>query len=258
MLIDSHAHLTSLKEEDLNEVLKRAQEAGIEAVVNICTDPEELARGLALSKQEPWIYQAASTTPHDAAKDGEAHFSIMAAAAHAKQLVAIGETGLDYFYYKETAPIQQELCKRYIALALACDLPLIIHCRDAFADFFRLLDEASIAAGKRPRGVLHCFTGTLEEAQELVRRGWFISFSGIVTFKKSEALRDVAKQVPLDQLLIETDTPYLAPLPFRSKPNEPAFLVPIAHCVAEVRGISFEALAQATAQNARQLFRLAS
>lgn len=255
MLIDSHAHLTSLKDEDLDGVIERTKEAGVEAVVNICTNPEELSRGLELSQREPWIYQAAATTPHDAARNGEAHFPFMAAAAQSGQLIAIGETGLDYHYYRETADAQKELLRRYLALAAECDLPLIIHCREAFADFFHILDEASLAAGKRLPGVLHCFTGTLEEAEGVITRGWYLSLSGIVTFKKSEELREVARQVPIEQLLIETDTPYLAPLPFRSKPNEPAFLVHIAQCIANARGIPIELLAKETALNARRLFK---
>lgn len=252
MLIDSHAHLTSLKEEELQGVLSRAKEAGIDGVVNICTNPEELARGLLLAEQEPWIYNAASTTPHDAAKEGEANFSFFETHARAGRLVAVGETGLDYHYYRETAVVQQELLRRYLTLAVECELPVVIHCREAFSDLFHILDELD----KCPQGVLHCFTGTLEEAEEVVRRGWFVSFSGIVTFKKSEELRKVVKHIPLEQLLIETDTPYLAPQTFRSKPNEPAFLVPIAQCVADVRGISCEELGEITSMNARWLFKL--
>lgn len=253
MLIDSHAHLTSSSlEENLEAILARAEQAGLEAIVNICTHPEELGKGLKLSQFYPWIYNVAATTPHDVKKQGEKHFETMASYARSKKLVAIGETGLDYHHYPETAPLQQTFLRRYLQLALECSLPVVIHCRDAFADFFQILDQQPVL------GVLHCFTGDMQEAREVIKRGWYLSLSGIVTFKKSEILREVAKAVPLEQLLIETDTPYLAPHPYRGKPNEPAYLVEIAKCIAELRGISVEELAQATAQNARTLFSLNS
>ena len=138
-------------------------------------------------------------------------------------------------------------------LALECELPIVIHCRDAFADFFQIIDEEYPVNKK---GVLHCFTGTLEEAKEVVKRDWYLSLSGIVTFKRSEELREVAKIVPLDQLLIETDTPYLAPQSRRGKQNEPSYLPETAKLIADVKGISLEELAKATANNATELFKL--
>lgn len=248
-LIDSHAHLCNHEfDSDRSEVIARARSRGVEIIINIATDPQELLLSLTLPKG---IYTVGATTPHDAAKEGDLYFDRFAAHARAGDLVAIGETGLDYHYWKETAAVQQELLRRYLRLAFECSLPVVIHCREAFADFFKVLDSE-----KRVSGVLHCFTGTIEEAKGVVARDWYLSLSGIVTFKKSEELREVARQVPLDRLLIETDAPYLAPRSHRSKRNEPAFLIETAQCVAEARGIPLAELAAATRANAIRLFKL--
>lgn len=248
-MIDSHAHLTTADlAGDLEQILVRAYEAGVEAIVNICTTVDEMERGLALAAAHPWIYNVASTTPHDVETRGEAEFAAFAKAARQKKLVAVGETGLDYYYEHAPRGLQQTFLKRYGALAQECGLPLVIHCREAFADLFSLLDQDNV--------LLHCFTGTLEEAREVIRRGWMLSLSGIVTFKKSAELREVAREVPLEQLLIETDTPYLAPGKWRGKRNEPAYLVETAHVIAQERGMSLEALSAATAANTRRFFNL--
>lgn len=253
-LVDSHAHLcSSALAEDLDGILERARSAGIEKIINIATNPEELEKGLSLAKRHPWIYNAGSTTPHDVEKQGERFFETFAFHARAGELVAIGETGLDYYYWRDSAELQQEFLRRYLRLAAECTLPVVIHCRDAFDDFFRILDsEAPV------QGVLHCFTGSIEEAKEVIARDWYLSLSGIATFKKSEELRETARLVPLDRLLIETDSPYLAPMPYRGKRNEPAYLVETAKCLAEARGVPIEELAAATRANAETLFRLRS
>lgn len=246
MLIDSHAHLT-FEGLDLPAIMARAQEVGVEHIVNICTNPEELERGIALAKEYSWISNVASTTPHDVEKDGEAHFN--AIAAQTEHLVAIGETGLDYYYTHSKREVQQHFLRRYFDLATKVKLPVVIHCRDAFDDFFNILDECY-----QGEGVLHCFTGTEKEAEGVIERGWYLSLSGIVTFKKSYVLHEVAKKVPLEKLLVETDTPYLAPVPYRGKQNEPAYVVETAKFIAQLRGISFEELAHTTKENAKRLF----
>lgn len=249
-MIDSHAHLTSDEVyPQVDAVLERARAAGVKAVVNICTDLVTLERGLELHKRYPWVYNAASTTPHDVEKEGEAVFGAMAEAARSKNLVAVGETGLDYHYAHSPREIQHHFLRRYLALAAECNLPVVIHCREAFADFFSILDQA-----KTVKGVLHCFTGTPAEAMEVVERGWFVSFSGIVTFKKSESLREAARLVPLDHLLIETDSPYLAPQSQRGKQNEPAFLGETARLLAGLKGVTVEELILMTQNNAKKLF----
>lgn len=257
MLIDSHAHLTSPAVFDqLDPILERAQQAGVKAIINICTDPLSLERGLLLAQRCPWIYQAAATTPHDVEKEGEEVFAMMAKSARQGKLKAVGETGLDYHYEHSNREIQKEFLRRYLHLALECQLPVVIHCREAFCDFFEILDQEYQINERHAPGVLHCFTGTMAEAEEVIKRGWMLSLSGIVTFKKSFELQEVARQVPLSQLLVETDTPYLAPQKQRGKQNEPAFLVETAHFIASLKQISFEELAQATAQNASLLFKI--
>jgi TatD DNase family protein len=257
MFTDSHAHLTCDRlYPDLPVLLKRAKEAGVTAICNICTDLPTLERGLLLAEEYPWVFNVAATTPHDVEKEGEELFPIMAKSAREGKLVAVGETGLDYFYTHSDREIQKDFLRRYLHLALECQLPVVIHCRDAFSDFFEILDSEYSVEGKHGPGVLHCFTGTIAEAEEVVKRGWYLSLSGIMTFKKSEELREVAKLVPLDQLLIETDAPYLAPQKRRGKTNEPAFLPETAACLAAIHGISLEELASATADNANRLFRL--
>lgn len=252
---DSHAHLTShAVYEHIDALIERAKAAGVLSIVNICTDEETLRRGLSLNKKYPWIYNAAATTPHDVEKEGEALFPLMEFHACQGDLVAIGETGLDYHYHHSKPEVQQHFLKRYLKLALRCQLPVIIHCREAFEDLFKILDEHYTISGKHALGVLHCFTGSLNEAKEVLARGWYLSLSGIVTFKKSTELQEVAKMMPLDRLLIETDTPYLAPQSKRGKTNEPAFISETASFIAAIKEVPVEELASATTQNARRLF----
>ena len=249
-MIDSHAHLTSDElYPQVDALLERARAVGIQAIINICTDLLTLERGIELHSRYPWVYNAASTTPHDVAKEGESVFDAMATAARNGHLVAVGETGLDYHYTHSPKELQKEYTLRYFALAAECQLPVVIHCREAFEDLFLLMDQA-----KPPRGVLHCFTGTPAEAQEVVKRDWFVSFSGIVTFKKSDQLREAAKVVPVEHLLIETDSPYLAPHSKRGKTNEPSYLIETAQFLAEIKGISVDDIILKTQQNSKKLF----
>ena len=177
-------------------LLERAKAAGIAAVVNICTDPDSLEKGLALRKRYPWVYNVAATTPHDVEKEGELYFETMSTHARAGDLVAVGETGLDYHYQHSPRELQQQFLRRYLRLALDCRLPLVVHCREAFADLFSILDREYVIEGQHAPGVLHCFTGSVEEADQLIARGWYLSLSGIVTFKKSQELREVARRAP--------------------------------------------------------------
>ena len=250
-VIDSHAHLTSPEVlTDVDAVVARAKDAGVSQIINICTNRISLEEGLKLQKRCEGIYNTAATTPHDVEKDGEAFFPLVE--VHCDQLVAIGETGLDYYYEHSPKKLQREFLSRYFALAKKVDLPVVFHCRDAFEDLFAMGDEQF--AGRK--AVLHCFTGTLEEAKGCLDRGWLVSFSGIITFKRSEALREVVKFVPLDRLLVETDTPYLAPQSRRRKQNEPSFVIETAEKIAELKGVSLEEVERVTSENARQFFGL--
>lgn len=254
-LFDSHAHLTGGQlYQQADAIVQRAEKAGVTRIVNICTDLASLERGLSLAKRCPPVVNAAATTPHDVEKEGESVFDLMAAPARSGELVAVGETGLDYFYEHSNREIQKTFLRRYLKLALETDLPVIIHCREAFADFFQILDEDYTQDGRHAPGVLHCFTGTMHEAEEVLKRGFFLSLSGIVTYKKSQALREVAKMVPLQQLLIETDAPFLAPQSHRGQVNEPAYLIDTCQVVAAVKGVLVAEVAAATYANAERLF----
>lgn len=252
MYIDSHAHLgDDALFSHHKEILERAFSAGIDSIVNICTNTKTLKRGVELQKSlQPKIILAAATTPHDVEKEGESFFSEVAEAAFQKKLSAIGETGLDYYYEHSPRELQKKFLIQYFHLSIQTNLPLIFHCREAFEDLFLLAD----AEYKHSSGLLHCFTGTLEEAKQVLDRGWNLSFSGIITFKKSEALREVVRYVPLDRLCIETDAPFLAPQSKRGVLNEPSFMLETAKVVSELKNISIEEVAQSTAKNARAFF----
>ena len=188
--------------------------------------------------------------PHDVEREGESAFDSFAQAARSHLLAAIGETGLD-FYYKHSNPlIQKEFLVRYLYLAIECKLPVIFHCRQAFDDLFAITDQHY---SKGAPAILHCFTGTLGEAKAVLERGWMISFSGIITYKNSEPLRDVARFVPLESILIETDSPYLAPQSKRGQPNEPSFIVETARCLADLKKVSLEEIARTTTANVQKL-----
>ena len=251
LFIDTHAHLTSEQLlPHLREVLERALKNGICKIVNICTDEKSLEEGLSLHDKFPWVFNTAATTPHDVEKEGESFFPIVERCASQGKLVAIGETGLDYFYEYSNRKVQQIFLLRYFSLALRKKCPLIFHCRDAFSDLFAMADQEY----KGAPAVLHCFTGTLDEARGVLDRGWFLSLSGIVTFKKSEGLKEVAKYVPLDRLFIETDAPYLSPQSQRGKLNEPSFLLETAQVIANIKGVSIDEVAKATKENAERFF----
>lgn len=235
---------------NVQTLLSAAKLAGIERIINICTDTLSLERGMLLASEVSWIANVAATTPHDVEKEGEEFFPRVEAAAAAGKLIAIGETGLDYHYDYSPRSIQQQFLKKYFSLANLYQLPVVIHCRDAFEDLFAIADECYQS---RPL-LLHCFTGTVKEAQEALKRGWKISFSGIITFKKSQELRDVVKIVPLTEMLIETDTPYLAPQSKRGQLNEPAFLPETAACIAAVKQLDIEEVAMATKKTTLQFF----
>ena len=253
MYTDSHAHLTCDPVfGELEGVLKRAKEKNVNKIFNICTDKISLERGLELANKEKWIHNVGATTPHNVEKEGGLYFPLFEGAAKQGKLVAIGEAGLDYHYEHSPKELQKTFLARYFDLAAECLLPVVIHCRDAFDDLYAIAQE------RFPKGkvVVHCFTGTMKDAEMALERGWMISFSGIVTFKRSESLREVAKEVPLNHILIETDTPYLAPQSMRGKMNEPSFIHETAQMIANVKGIPLDEVAAITSKNAESFFNL--
>jgi TatD DNase family protein len=252
--VDSHAHLTAPELlPDLQDVLQRAREARIKGIVNICTDTSSLHASLPLSGQHPSVVTAAAVHPHDAQDEPSPFFATVREHAQGGRLAAIGETGLDYYYERASKEAQKRELLRHVELALSLQLPLVFHCREAFSDLFALMD----AEYRGERALLHCFTGSLSEARGVLDRGWRLSFSGVVTFKKSEALREVVRYAPLDRLMVETDAPYLAPQSRRGRRNEPAFIAEIIEKIAEAKGASMTEVADATAQNAWRFFSFA-
>ncbi len=257
MFIDSHAHIDGPEfDADRAHVIQRALTAGVTTILNVGTgDPHSDAfeRAIELGVKHDSIYTAIGTHPHDAR-----HYDELAEAktkrliSQSKRILAWGEIGLDFHYDNSPREVQTAVFARQLRCASELNLPVIIHTREAETETIEILK--SEFANSEKRGVFHCFSGSLELAKAAVGLGFFISFSGIVTFKKAEELREVAKFVPLDRLLIETDCPYLAPIPFRGKRNEPAYVVEVARCIAGVRNLEVEEVGQVTAVNFAKLF----
>jgi TatD DNase family protein len=258
MFIDSHAHISSdaFSMDEWDSYLQRAKEQGVTKVINICSDLTALKNGILLAEQHSNVFLAAACPPHDVEEHGKEFFAEFKKLIDHSSVVAVGETGLDYYYENLDKETQRYHLKKYLVESIQRDLPCVIHCREAFQDFFSILDEIEAEHGAKVRGVLHCFTGTNEEALELVKRHWYVSYSGIVTFKKSIELRKTLKVVPLNHILIETDSPYLAPPPFRGKRNESSYLPEIAKVVAEQKGVPLDVIANQTTENANELFGL--
>ena len=253
MLVDPHCHLDFPEYAGkVGEVLARARTAGVGVCVSIGTELKRFPGVRAVAEAHPNVWCSVGVHPHESEKellDDEA--SLIEAAAHPK-VVAIGETGLDYYYEHSPRAPQQANFRSHIAAARQTGLPVIVHTRDADDDTIAILrDEMAKGAFT---GVIHCFTGTQKLADASLELGLYISVSGIATFKNSAALRDVIKNVPLDRLLVETDAPYLAPVPHRGKTNEPAFVTHTAAMLAELKGVSAQELADATTKNFFRLF----
>jgi TatD DNase family protein len=261
-LIDSHCHLEPkdfVAPDGVDErgaVLDRARAAGVEAFICVGSGSslDEVRNAVAMAEAHADVWAAIGIHPHDAARvpDG-AYDEIERLAASHPRVVAVGETGLDYHYKHSPAAEQQESLRRFIAIARKTGRPLSLHIRDAHADAARILaDDKASEVG----GVIHCFTGDLRDAQAYVALGFHISLSGVVTFKSAESIREAAAWVPLERLLVETDCPFLAPVPLRGKRNEPAYITHTAAVVASLRGLSADEFAAATTRNCRALFRL--
>lgn len=258
MFVDSHCHLDRLSEHthggDVAATLAAARQANVSQFLAISTTLEELPGLAAIAREHPDVAISAGLHPlYQAAHEPSVDEIVEAAKQYGA--VAIGETGLDY-HYQESVPlsVQHERFKRHLMAASELELPVIIHTREAKDDTLALLREHS---NPQVGGVIHCFTEDLEMAREAVRLGFYISLSGIITFRNAVSLRTLARQLPLDRLLIETDSPYLAPVPHRGKPNEPAWVVEVAECIARERGISVDEVAMQTTVNFYHLFRAA-
>ncbi|HEX9703101.1 MAG TPA: TatD family hydrolase [Rhodospirillales bacterium] len=256
MLVDSHCHLDMPEfAGELEDVVDRAGAAGIGHMVTICTRVTRFAQVLAVAERFGNVFCSVGIHPHNAGDEPAVGAAELVALARHPKVVGIGETGLDFHYMNSPKADQERSFRAHIGAARESGLPLIIHTREADADLGRILEDEA-AAGPFP-GLIHCFSGGPDLARTVLDLGLFISFSGIVTFNKAEAIREVARQAPLDRILVETDAPYLAPAPKRGKRNEPAYTALTAARVAEVRGMAPEALAEATTDNFFRLFKKA-
>ena len=251
-LVDTHCHLEmSQFDEDRDAVIERAGEAGVNVLITIGSDPKSNPAALALARAHEDVYCAVGIHPHDAKEFSDKIYLKLSEWASHEKVVAIGETGLDYHYDHSPRDVQQEVLRRHLRLAVEKDLPVVIHSREADKDTLEILRESGIA-----RGVMHCFSGSMETAERAMSMGLYISIAGPVTFKKSTRLKEVARAVPDDYLLLETDAPYLAPEPRRGRRNEPAHLIHTAREVAALRDVTVEDIARITTLNAMRLFGL--
>lgn len=261
--MDSHAHLEGPKfAQDRAEVISRARAAGVISILAIGngTGPDNLDCAIVLAREWPSVFATVGIHPHEASIADENILSRLSQLSSSPEVIAWGEIGLDYHYDHSPRQVQQQAFVRQMELATQARLPIIIHCRpsensdNAWQDTLRLLRQhwATSSLG----GILHCFTGDWDHAESALEMGFMISFSGNVTFPKAAGIRAVAAKVPLDRLLIETDSPYLAPVPYRGKRNEPEFVVKTAEKIAELRGMAVEELASATTENFYRFFHL--
>ena len=253
MLVDSHCHLDFPDfADDLDGVVARAQDAGVTHVVSISTRVRRHAALLAIAERFPNVFCSVGTHPHHAHEELDIGAGELAARTSHPKVVAIGEAGLDYFYDNSPREAQEQGFRAHIAAARTTGLPLVIHSRDADADMARILEEESAKGGFS--AVLHCFTGGRDLAMRAIALGLSISFTGILTFKNSEALRALAAELPADRIMVETDAPYLAPGKFRGRRNEPAYVGETAKILADARGVSLETIARETTDNFFRLF----
>ena len=256
-LIDSHAHIDFPQfAEDRDAMFERARAAGVTTLLAIGTGPgpEKLDAAIPYAELHDWIYATVGVHPHEAKEVTALHLEKLTELAQHAKVIAWGEIGLDYFYDHSPRETQQRVFREQMALAQAAKLPIIIHCRDAWPDTLNMIDEHWRSTGLG--GILHCFTSTLEDARRVLDMGFMISFAGNATYPKTQNLRDVAKALPLENILIETDAPFLAPQGFRGKRNEPAHVAEVARTLANMRDLPADEFAAATTGNFRRFFGL--
>lgn len=256
-LIDSHAHIDFPQfDDDRDAMLARARAAGVSTIlaIGVGPGPEKLDAAIPYAESRDWIYTTVGIHPHEAKEVTPAHLETLAKLAQHPKVIAFGEIGLDYHYDHSPRDVQERVFRQQMELAHAAKLPIIIHCRDAWDDCLRILDDAWKPTGLT--GILHCFTSTLEHARRGIDLGFMVSFTGNLTYPKAQSIRDVAKALPLSNILIETDSPYLAPQPFRGKRNEPAYVLEVAKTLANVRNLDLQETAARTSENFRRFFRL--
>ncbi|WP_404446779.1 TatD family hydrolase [Sutcliffiella horikoshii] len=252
MLFDTHVHLNADQyEEDLQEVIDRAQAEKVTNMVVVGFDRKTITRAMELVEKYDFLYAAVGWHPVDAIDMTEEDLAWIEDLASHEKVVAIGEMGLDYHWDKSPKEVQKEVFRKQIQLAKKVKLPIVIHNRDATADVVQILKEED---AKEVGGIMHCFTGSLEVAKECMEMNFYISFGGPVTFKNAKKPKEVVKEIPMDKLLIETDCPYLTPHPYRGKRNEPGYVRLVAEQIAELKELTIEEVAEKTTANAKKLF----
>ncbi len=254
MLIDSHVHLDDKRyNKDRDRIIKNLEKDGIELVLNIGADLKTSIASVSLAEEYDNVYAVIGVHPHSAKEVDESTIEILKSFAGREKVVAIGEIGLDFFRDISPRDVQRKWFKRQLELAKEVDLPVVIHSRDATKETFDIIKEAQDGS---LRGVLHCYSSSPEVARDYIKLGFYISLAGPVTFNNAKIPKQVAEMVPLDKLLIETDSPYLTPTPNRGKRNEPAYVRHVAAEIAEIKGISFDELVKATNKNTKKLFNI--
>jgi len=254
--IDTHAHLDNEKfQGDLPAVLERAGAAGVRHIITFATTAADSAACIKLAAQFPTLFATVGIQPNNVGQAAPGDWDEVARLVSRERVVAVGETGLDRHWQDTPFPQQEEYFGRHLELARKHDLPVVIHCREAEADVVRMLREDYDRHGP-VRGVMHSFTGDFQTAEACLALGLYISFAGMITYKNAQALREVAGRIPRDRLLVETDSPYLAPVPMRGKRNEPAFVLHTAGCLATLHGMDAAAMAVQTTRNAQDLFKI--
>lgn len=251
--IDSHAHvILEPFDNDRDKVIENALSNGISHIVQSCDNLEEIKKNLGLTKKYNNLYSSVGIHPHEAKLWDDVSRITIKEYAKEEKVIAIGETGLDFFYNYSPKDTQLKVFRKQVKISKECSLPLIIHCRDAFNEALEILKE------ERPDipGVFHCFTGTLNDAKEAIKLGFHISWSGILTFKNAKDLKEIAKEIPLEKTLIETDCPFLTPIPHRGKRNEPLFVKYVAEELARIKGIDVEEVGNVTSQNTKSVFNI--
>ena len=257
MLIDSHCHLDYFSEEEILNVLERARLAGVGEMVSIGVRMSQAPQTVSITERFPQVWGTVGVHPQNVGEAALAETDAIVEATAPTRIIGIGESGLDYFYDKAPREVQQQSFRHHIRAAQRTGLPLVIHARDADDDISTILKEEAGQGGPFPF-LLHCFSSGRQLAEDALAMGGYVSFSGILTFPKSTELREIARNVPADRLLVETDSPYLAPVPYRGKRNEPSYVAHTAAKLAEVRGLDVDDLATLTTQNFRTLFKKAA
>ena len=254
MLIDTHAHLDDARfDGDRDAMIARAREAGVENLVTIGCDLTTSRAAVELADRYPFVYATVGVHPHEAKQIGDSWYDDLRRLAQHKKVVAYGEIGLDYHYNHSPPKLQRERFREQIVLARDLRLPIVVHTREAQDDTITVLKEENAAD---VGGVFHCFSGDARLAKDALDLGFLLSFSGVITFQNATMLRDIVKTVPMDRILVETDSPYLTPAPHRGKRNEPAHVRLVAEKIAAIQGMTADQVAELTSQNARRVFKI--